>query len=201
IYDPSYGLGSAESSIMVNDAKVQSWNIEPQVSFYHTVFGGRLDVLVGTTFQSRIRKQSGLYAWGFSSNNLIHNIAAASNITTSGTNNTEYRYSAVFGRLNYAISDKYFINLTGRRDGSSRFGPRKQFANFGAIGAAWMFTEEYFFKDKIGWLSFGKLRGSYGTTGNDQIGDYQFLDTYSLSGLSYEGVNGLEPTHLFNPNF
>lgn len=92
------------------------------------------------------------------------------------------------------------MNFTGRRDGSSRFGPGNQFATFGAVGAAWLFGEEQFIKDKS-ILSFGKLRGSYGTTGNDLIGDYQFLDTFLSSGVSYNGVIGLEPTRLNNPNF
>ncbi|WP_417558490.1 SusC/RagA family TonB-linked outer membrane protein [Mesoflavibacter zeaxanthinifaciens] len=201
VYDPSYGLGSEASSLMVNDAKLHSLNVEPQVSYKRALFRGDLDIILGATFQSKERKQLGLYGWGFSNNSLIHNIAAASNVAITGTNNTDYKYSAVFGRLNYAISDRYFINLTGRRDGSSRFGPGKQFANFGAIGAAWLFSESNFIKNTAKWLSFGKLRGSLGTTGNDQIGDYQFLNTYSLSGLSYEGNNGLEPTHLYNPNF
>ena len=96
--------------------------------------------------------------------------------------------------------DKYILNLTVRRDGSSRFGPGKQFATFGAVGAAWLFGEETFIKDKT-LLSFGKLRGSYGTTGNDLVGDYQFLDTFLSSGVSYNGVIGLQPTRLYNPNF
>ena len=54
------------------------------------------------------------------------------------------------------------------------FGPGRQFANFGAIGAAWIFTKEMGVEDLLPVLSFGKLRGSYGITGNDQIGDYEY---------------------------
>lgn len=201
INDPSYGYGSDRSTLTLNDVRIQSWNFEPQLSFKQEVLGGTVNALVGATFQSRNRKQSGLYAWSFSNNSLINNIAAASNIAVLGTNNSEYRYSAIFGRLNYSYEDKYFLNLTGRRDGSSRFGPGKQFANFGAIGIAWLFSRESFFLKNMQWLSFGKLRGSFGTTGSDQIGDYQFLNTYNLSGLNYEGIIGLEPTRLFNPDF
>ena len=201
IYDPAFGFGSEISSLLLNDAKVQSWNFEPQLSFNRDVLGGKINALVGATFQSRNREQSGLYASGFSNNNLINNIVAASNIFALGTDNSQYRYSALFGRVNYSYLDKYFINLTGRRDGSSRFGTGKKFANFGAIGAAWIFSRENFFVEKMQWLSFGKFRGSYGITGSDQIGDYQFLNTYNLSGISYGGIIGLEPTRLFNPDF
>lgn len=92
------------------------------------------------------------------------------------------------------------MNLTGRRDGSSRFGPENRFADFGALGVAWILSNETFLKGNRT-LSFAKLRGSYGITGNDQIGDYGYLDTYILSGNRYNGIEGLEPSRLFNPNF
>lgn len=85
-------------------------------------------------------------------------------------------YNSIFARLGYNWKHKYFINLTGRRDGSSRFGPEKHFANFGAIGGAWILSEEKFLKNKLPSLSFAKIRGSYGITGSDQIGDYGYLD-------------------------
>src|SRR5690606_10311214 len=103
--------------------------------------------------------------------------------------------------LNLNYHKKFILNLTGRRDGSSRFGPGKQFANFAAIGGAWLFSEERFIEESLPFMSFGKLRGSYGTTGNDQIGDYQFIETYSLGGTNYDGVSTLLPSRLFNPNF
>jgi TonB-linked SusC/RagA family outer membrane protein len=200
LYNPAYGLGSEVSSLMLNDGRTQSWSFEPQLSYQKEVLGGEINALIGTTFQSRTRKQSGFYAWGFSSNSLINNLSAASNITSLGTNNSDYRYNAVFGRINYNYKGRYFLNLTGRRDGSSRFGPGKRFANFGAIGAAWLFSREDLFEN-ISWLSFGKLRGSYGTTGSDLIGDYKYMKTYGLTGMGYDGVMGLEPIQLFNPNF
>jgi len=96
---------------------------------------------------------------------------------------------------------KYILNITGRRDGSSRFGPNNKFANFAAVGMAWNFSEENFLKE-IPWLSFGKLRGSFGTSGSDNIGDYQYLNTYSVaSGSLYNGVTGLIPSRLYNPDF
>ena len=68
------------------------------------------------------------------------------------------------------------------------------------MGASWIFSSENGIRD-LAFLSFGKLRGSYGITGNDQIGDYQYLDTYSLSASSYNETTVLEPSRLFNPDF
>ena len=59
---------------------------------------------------------------------------------------------------------------------------------------------EDFLKDSP-WLSFGKLRASLGTTGNDRIGDYQYLNTYTITNLNYNGYLGLTPSHLLNPLF
>src|SRR5690606_12184125 len=72
---------------------------------------------------------------------------------------------------------------------------------FGAVGAAWIFSEEAGIKKGMPILSYGKLRGSYGTTGNDQIGDYRYLNSYSSTGMPYNGSIGLFPTALDNPNF
>ncbi|MFD2825748.1 SusC/RagA family TonB-linked outer membrane protein [Leeuwenhoekiella polynyae] len=199
--DPAFGRGSEFSSLRTNDASSHSWIVEPQLN-YQAVWGNHeLDVLVGGSFQDQQRQQLGIYAFGFASNSLITNAAAASTLRITNNDVREYRYVAAFGRINYQLNSKYLLNLTARRDGSSRFGPGKQFANFGAVGLAWIFSEERGVKDKMGFLNFGKLRGSYGITGSDAIGDYQYLNTYTSTGTSYDGQTTLEPTRLFNPNF
>ena len=200
MYDPAYGAGPEYSSLYVNNTTRRSWIIEPQASWVKKWKYGKTDMLFGGTFQQQTGSKLLQEADGFSSNSLIYNLGAAFNVTTLQDQPTVYKYQAFFGRINYAYKDRYIINATGRRDGSSRFGPGKQFATFGAIGTAWLFSEEPFLKENT-ILSFGKLRASYGTTGNDLIGDYQFLDTYLSSGVSYGGVIGLQPTRLFNPNF
>src|SRR5690606_38029521 len=129
---------------------------------------------------------------------LIYNPAAAADLLITSNTEEEYRYRALFGRINFNWDHKYILNLTARRDGSSRFGPGNQYANFGAVGIAYIFSEEAFIKEKLPFLSYGKLRGSYGTTGNDQIGNYGFLDTYGTSGLFYQGTPVLQPVQLYN---
>ena len=199
-YNPAYGLGPAFSSHIASSTDRESWIAEPQLNWNHAFGKGKLNVLVGSTFQSQTGNRLVQYAAGFTSNSLINDLASATNLYTFVSQETEYKYQAFYGRLNYNWQDKYIVNLTGRRDGSSRFGPGKQYANFGAVGAAWLFSKEKLLKDNT-ILSFGKLRTSYGITGSDQIGDYQYLDTYASSGANYDGVVGLEPTHLFNPSF
>ena len=201
VNDPAYGYTSASSTALRNKAGQHSWSFEPQLNYKQTIGKGQIDVLAGLTFQERTAEALALQGIGFSNNNLMNNLQAASALYVTADQNSVYRYTALFGRVNYKWSDKYFINLTGRRDGSSRFGPGNRFANFGAIGAAWVFSEEPFMQKLLPFLSFGKIRTSYGTTGSDQIGDYQFLDTYNSTGIPYQGVIGLQPARLFNADF
>ncbi len=201
IYNPAFGLNSSISSLLQNTGFQQSWSLEPQLQWQSVFSKSALSILAGATFQERTFGTQGIQATGFSSNSLIYNIAAATTLSIYNNDTNIYRYNAVFGRFNYSLLDRYIINLTGRRDGSSRFGSGNKFANFGAVGAAWIFGKENWIETQMPWLSFGKIRGSYGTTGNDQIGDYQYLDTFSSTGIPYQGIIGLQPIRLFNPNF
>jgi TonB-linked SusC/RagA family outer membrane protein len=200
IYNPSYGITAAYSGIYLNNTNRTSWIVEPQVSWEKQIRKGKISVLAGGTFQNQITAHLFQSGTGFSSNSLIYDLASATTSRVLLHDEIVYKYQAFFGRINYNWQERYILNLTGRRDGSSRFGPGNQFALFGAVGAAWLFSNESFLKNSS-WLSFGKLRASYGTTGNDQIGDYQFLNTYSSSGYTYDGVTGLQPTRLYNPDF
>jgi TonB-linked SusC/RagA family outer membrane protein len=201
MYNPSYGFGSEASSIFKNKTNRQSWIIEPQLHFDYEFGNLKMDVLVGATFQQQTGNQIVNMGYGFASNSLINDPGSAYNFSIKSSNQSVYKYQAFFGRINLKWKERYIINFTGRRDGSSRFGAGKQFAVFGAVGAAWLFGNEKIIKDNASFLSFGKLRASYGTTGNDQIGDYQYLNTYSPSGSHYQGINGLSPTRLYNPDF
>jgi TonB-linked SusC/RagA family outer membrane protein len=202
MYNPSFALGqsSATSRASQNNQDRFSFIIEPQINWTYKINQHEFDVLVGGTFQREVNQQGTMVGVGFESNVFLENIGAAQTKTISDQVKTEYRYAAAFGRLNYQFKNRYILNITGRRDGSSRFGPNKRFANFGAVGAAWLFSRESIFKDAH-WLSFGKFRGSYGSAGSDNIGDYQYLDTYTVSSSAYNGTTGLLPSRLYNPDY
>ena len=156
-----------------------TWIIEPQLDYQHKIGLGEIEALAGSTFQQNIHNSLGQSAKDFTSDALINDPAAASQLSLQGDNYSLYRYDAIYGRVGYNYDGKYIVNFTARRDGSSRFGPGKQFGNFGAAGVGWIFSKERFFANNFSLLSFGKLRASYGITGNDQITNYQFLSTYT----------------------
>ncbi len=194
-------LLSPVSYTYFNDKSVTTWIIEPQLKYKRKFGPGNLEALIGGSLQNQTINAGFQSGTDYSSDALVGTLSGATtyNAQLSGS---QYRYNALFGRINYNINNTYIINASGRRDGSSRFGPGRQYANFGAIGLAYIFSETKFIQDKLPFLSFGKLRGSYGVTGSDNIGDNMFLDAWSITpGSYYQGQNGIAPNRLFNENY
>jgi TonB-linked SusC/RagA family outer membrane protein len=193
-FNPKGSAGFANSNNKI-------WIVEPQATFHSTFAGkGMFDILAGGTWQESVSNRSDIRASGYTNDNLLGSTAGAATITSTAYTDLYYRYNSVFGRAGFNWDKKYLLNFSFRKDGSSRFGPDNRFGNFGAIGAGWIFTEEEFISKKR-FLSFGKLRGSFGVSGNDQIGDYQYLDTWSATTYPYGGVAGLRPTQITNADF
>lgn len=194
-------LAAPSNTLRYANNTYSNYIVEPQVEYMRKISKGNLDVLAGGTFQETLLDGINLQGTGFSSDALISSINNAASIVNNGSNNSDYKYNAVFGRANYNWEDKYLLNATFRRDGSSRFGPNHRFGNFWAVGAAWVFTQESFMKN-LSWLSFGKLRGSYGLTGSDQIGNYNYQAYYNTAGsaASYQGQSIVYPSNVPNPD-
>lgn len=104
-----------------------------------------------------------------------------------GTYKNDSRLIAFFGRINYALSDKYLFSASLRREGSSKFGYNHKWGNFPAASVGWRISEEGFLK-QAEWIEDLKLRADYGVTGNQDFGNYMSLDTYS--GYGYYPLNG-----------
>lgn len=131
------------------------------------------------------------------------------NPIAEGGGANENALQSIFGRINYNFKEKYLFEFNLRRDGSSRFAPVNRYANFPSLSAGWnIFKEEFMsglIKNDV--LSSLKLRGSWGRTGNNGIGNYLFAQTYN-AGLDYilgnnnnvgTVVSGIALTRLANP--
>ncbi len=192
-------LIGSESTAHYGDNRNSVFSIEPQLEYTHSFQYSTFSVLTGAAFQNNVREGSLVTGKNYSNENLLAFAGAAG--TISATNSySQYKYASLFSRVHYDYKEKYLLNVNFRRDGSSRFGPGKRFGNFGSVGAAWVFNREVFFKD-ISFVSYGKLRASFGLTGNDLIPGYQYLSTYGTNGTNYQGVTGLAPTRTANANF
>lgn len=201
--DPSASIdpnsGNLPDASFANRTQI-SWIAEPQLEYVRSGKFGTVTALIGSTWQENRIDGISVQAFNYTSDILLGSVSGAGTVRTTNSFN-QYRYTAFFGRLTYNFKDRYILNISGRRDGSSRFGPDKRFSNFGAVGGAWIFSNEKLFQNNIRFISFGKIRASFGVTGNDQIGDYKYLDTWTAVSNTYQGVPTTNPSALFNPDF
>ncbi|WBL25030.1 SusC/RagA family TonB-linked outer membrane protein [Zunongwangia sp. HGR-M22] len=187
-YSPnSWEVNSSELSV----SKLRTLTVEPNIS-YNTSLGdfGEITAKVGATIIDGLREKNDVLGTDLLNKEVARNptMANADNITTNYTSLTE-RYIGGFGILNYNLGNKYLVNFNIRRDGSTKFGSGNRFGTFWSLGAGWIISEENWFKDSFDFVSFAKLRGSYGTSGIDGINNYQYKTTY-FSSFSYNSNRG-----------
>ncbi|MBC3787585.1 SusC/RagA family TonB-linked outer membrane protein [Spirosoma utsteinense] len=156
---------------------------------YSAAFGSnhKLNVLAGTeAIKGSGRDFSATRTTFFSEDPLYMFL----NSGTAGINNTgggyEWALFSVFGKVNYSLNDRYLLEATIRRDGSSRFGQNNRYGTFPAFSAGWRISEEGFMAG-LPWINDLKIRAGWGQTGNQEIGNYNGFSTYrsSLSQSSY----------------
>ena len=156
-----------------------------------------VDVTVGMTFQKSEASYNQVTGQEFPSNAYTKIISAA-NITAGSSSGSNFSFLSYFGRANYRFLNKYLLSVSGRVDGSSRFGANNRYGFFPAASVGWVISDESFMQD-IPSLSLLKLRASYGLTGNAEIGNF---DSYGLyrGDAGYAGVPGQRPEQIENPD-
>ncbi|MBN8877757.1 MAG: SusC/RagA family TonB-linked outer membrane protein [Sphingobacteriales bacterium] len=200
---PNWRNTVQKNTAFYGNRNINSWIIEPQLNYKKALSFGTIQFLAGGTFNQVFTGGATIVGTGYTSEGNLKDPKAASSLTATNSFNTQYKYSALFGRINYNYRDKYLLNLTARRDGSSRFGSANRLHNFGAIGVGWIFSSEDFITRQLKPLSFGKIRASYGTTGNDQITDYGYLALFQPTenvDIPYQGISTTFPSSPPNPN-
>ena len=199
-----YVAAATGGSASQSSTQDYSWLNENTLT-YDKVFGRihAVNFVGGFTFQHWYDKS---FSEGIT--NLTTNAEGAYNlgIGTPGTPASSYSENALasyFGRVNYRLMDKYLFTFTMRADGSSRFGVNDKWGYFPSGAFAWRMTEEPFMRH-VKSVSDLKLRTSYGVTGNQEIGSYQSLSSYTTDAYSL-GTNpvrvvGISPSNIPNPN-
>ncbi len=114
----------------------------------------------------------------------------------SSSYKTEYNNEGWFGRINYDYDSKYFGSVSLRRDASSRFHPDHRWGTFWSASAAWIISKEAFFQAP--WVDMLKIKASYGEQGNDNIGNFRYVNTYTIENAG--GNPAAIPNTLGNEN-
>lgn len=125
-------------------------------------------------------------------------VVSAATISAGSSQEEGFSFLSYFARANYKFKNKYLIGLSGRVDGSSRFGSNNRYGFFPAASVGWVLTEEGFLSS-VGALEFLKLRASYGVVGNAEIGNFAAAGLYAGDG-HVGGVPGQRPFRLANPD-
>ncbi len=157
-----------------------------------------LNALLGYSFETSRYDAIAVEGSGFVSDDLP-NVNSAATKTTTDAIGSQWALLSYFSRLNYAYKSKYIFEVSARRDGSSRFGSERRFGNFYAVSGGWILSSESFLEN-LAFVDFLKLSASYGTSGNDQIGNFASLGLYA-GGITpdYAGLPGLSPDQPANP--
>lgn len=162
-----------------------------------------IDAMIGASYESNNANTSLQSVSDFPNDkSWVFDKNKGSTVKSNEIDYTENALLSYFGRVQYALMDRYLFSTSLRRDGSSKFGSKNRWGFFPSVSAAWKLNEESFMKD-IEWLGSAKLRLSWGQAGNDRIGEAQFLSNmialnYAI-GNSQNLASGYVPGNLANP--
>ena len=157
-----------------------------------------IEVLTGYSFemfQRRIQYAEGIDFPGA----YFQYILDAGTIRSAEARATDRGINSYFGQMRYNYDYRYIVSLSGRFDGSSKFGPNNRYGFFPAVSLAWRLSEESFFQDLNTPINELRLRGSFGITGNDGIPDFAYMDLYR-GRANYRQQAGIAPTGIPNPD-
>lgn len=190
----------ASSSEAVNNSNNSyTWTNENLLT-YSTHFGNHsLDLLAGYTTQKSYESLRSITGTGFATD--VTPWISAATTTTGTSNSTSWTIASALARVNYDFKKRYYFSGTIRNDGSSRFGTHKKYGTFPSASVSWVASDEKFFP-RWSMLNYLKFRGSYGLTGNFNIGNYTQTSLLSPTNYVQDGSTtlGESITTLGNTN-
>jgi TonB-linked SusC/RagA family outer membrane protein len=186
-YLPSYiyeGAGS-QGEASLGNLNGTSWLNENTLTYTGVIGKHNFNALLGFTQQENKNEVFSAGAQNFVTDDLLFNNLQSGSILTRPTSDTyNWVLHSYLARVNYNYANKYYVSASVRRDGSSRFGADNKWGNFPSLAFSWRIINEPFFKQVFPGIDDFKIRTSFGTTGNQEIGQYQSLSTlYSLNYL------------------
>nr|WP_294876030.1 TonB-dependent receptor [uncultured Pedobacter sp.] len=176
----------------VNNNRYNSWQFENYLT-YNKQFAKihSISAMAGLSWQHIDRFENQANTQGFDDSYFLYNnLGAGSSPQAPSSNGQAYGLNSYFARINYSLQNKYLITLTGRADGSSKFGTENQYAFFPSAALAWRVIEEDFMKN-IPSISNLKVRASYGATGNSEIPAYRALAGMGNYNVIFDGTRNI----------
>ncbi|WP_353127811.1 SusC/RagA family TonB-linked outer membrane protein [Parapedobacter pyrenivorans] len=178
------------------------WQEETYLNYNKEIGDHRINSVLGLSWQQRVYANNSISAEGFADDFFRFNaIQSASQPGAPNSSYDKWAMNSYFLRGSYSFKNKYLVTVTGRIDGSSRFGENNKYGIFPSAGLGWVLSEESFLSDVQGLDEF-KIRSSYGITGNTEIPTYQSLGTISTGTTLLNGARVSQSfvNRLPNPN-
>jgi TonB-linked SusC/RagA family outer membrane protein len=188
--------GTANGQGINTTTLIANYTTNNFLKFEKTIGIHSFDITAGMSFQKSTNNGTSISAQQFPSD-AYKTISSAAQIISASAGPTNFSFLSYFARGNYKFKDRYLLSLSGRVDGSSRFGASNRYGFFPAASAGWIISEEPFMKD-FSLLSLLKLRASYGLTGNAEISNFASRGLYGPA--NYVGQGGQTPFQLPNNN-
>jgi TonB-linked SusC/RagA family outer membrane protein len=197
-FDPITSDGSAVGGKAISGTYNNlTWLNENNFTYQEAFGKSHVTGLAGFSVQSSDYSKASTKAQGFPEGSGLENISSASTVTSSTAQDFGWGLVSLIGRVNYDYDEKYLFSASLRYDGSSRFAPSVRWGAFPSFSAGWVLTREAFLADSK-WLSSLKIRGSYGLTGDQEIGDFQYQTYWNPA--RYDGLAGLSPSTIGDPD-
>ena len=174
-----------------------NWLNENFITYARKFKDHNLSVMAGVSAQQWRYENETLVGINSSSDFIYTMNAFAANLDLSATGSvlTNHSMASIFARLTYDWKSRYLLTANFRRDGSSRFAKNNKWGNFPSVSAGWRFSDEKFMSFAKEALTDAKFRISYGIPGNEAIGNYDYIYSYSPNSI-YDGVGGVTPTRI-----
>ena len=171
----------SQNNISRGTNKGFGWNLENTISYAKQIDDHNFSVLLGQgAYVANITSGETVTYYGIPVDNYkdasFNFSVPIDQIVASAYSGTEHRVTSLFSRLTYNFNEKYLFTAIMRRDGSSRFGSNNKYGYFPSFSAGWVPSRESFWKEN-NIVNQLKIRGGYGVTGNDNIGDFKYLST------------------------
>ncbi|MBX3255325.1 MAG: TonB-dependent receptor [Chitinophagaceae bacterium] len=201
----SRGLSpSSNGSASVNNSREEFWSLENYLTYSKSIAEVHaLKAMAGLSWQQQRYFGSVVASQQYATDYFLYNNLGAGSLNSGfGSGASSFAFNSYFGRINYTFNDKYLLTVTGRVDGSSRFGENHKYAFFPSAALAWKISDEPFLQNNSV-ISNLKLRTSYGMTGNSEIPSYTSLSVLSsnyVAILSEGRVGGTGTGRLANPD-
>ena len=171
----------AEGNLYMGDQKYTQAILRPEISYNRKFGKHEVSGLFLYEQNSGFSKSFSTSAQNFALLD-VDELPFADAKTAKNSSGREYTgYSSYIGRLNYAYDDRYLLEVSGRYDGSYKFGRGHRWGFFPAVSAGWVLSKEDFIKNAMPWVDLLKLRASAGEVGNDNVGAYLYRKNFSLN--------------------